>query len=162
MEAVDELIRIMDREAVVFEHVLFRLKAIELLLASGEHRFLTEASEELDGAVDRIGALETMRALAAEEVAEALGLDAGECTLSDVLRVADDRQRGQLLRAQVRLKQVLAEVEAQGALGRDLALARVAEVRAAIERLSGDRGARYGQDGIVQAPRPASSFDEKL
>lgn len=163
MEAVDELIRILDREAVVYEHVLFRLKAVELLLAAGEGRFLPDAAEELDEAIDRIGALETMRALAAEEIGETLGLEPGTCTLSDALRLADDRQRGHLLRAQVRLRELIGEVEQQAALDRDLALARVAEVRAAIERLSGVRGARYGQDGIVSGPRPfLSGYDEKL
>lgn len=164
MEALNELIRILDREAVVADHVLFRLKGLELLLAAGEHRFLPDASEELDEAIDRMGALETMRALASDEVGEALGLEPGTCTLSDVLRVADDRQRANLLRAQVRLRGLLAEMDELAALDRDLALARVAEVRAAIERLVGVRGARYGRDGIVAPSRgPASgTFDEKL
>lgn len=162
MEAVNELIRILDREAVVAERALLRLKALELLLSADEHRFLSEAAREVDETVDRMGALETMRALGCEEIGQALGLEAGTCTLSDVLRMADDRQRGELLRAQSRLRALLAELERETALSRDLALARVALVRESLERLGGQPGARYGRDGIVRGPHTSGIVDERL
>lgn len=162
MEALDDLIRVLDREAVVIEHVLFRLKALELLLAADEHRFLALAAEELEDAAERAGTLEAMRALAAEESAEGLGVDPGEINLSEILRVADERQRGDLVRAQLRLRGLLAELEEQANLDRDLALARIAKVRATIERLSGTPGSRYGQDGITRRSRAGGAVDERL
>ncbi|HWH31231.1 MAG TPA: flagellar export chaperone FlgN [Egibacteraceae bacterium] len=162
MDAVNELRRILDRESVVVELVLFRLKAMELLLSAGEHRFLNDAAEELDQAVDRLEALETMRGLSVEELAQALGMPVEECALTDVLRLADERQRGELVTSQVRLSGLLRELEGQTALARDLALARVAAVRAALERLSRVPGSRYGRDGIVPGRGGNRSFDERL
>lgn len=162
-DAVAELIRILDREAVVMERVLFRLKGIELLVASSEHRFLAAAAKELDAAVEQLGALEGMRAMVAGGLAEALGAEAGAVTLSDALRLADDRQRGDLLRLQLRLRGLAEELEAQGQLDRDLTLARVAQVRAALERVRGAPADRYGQDGLIQAaPSRRGEFDERL
>jgi hypothetical protein len=162
-DAVAELIRILDREAVVMERVLFRLKGIELLVAATEHRFLADAAKELDDAVEQLGALEGMRAMVAGGLAEALGAEAGSITLSDALRLADDRQRGDLVRLQVRLRELAGELEAQSALDRDLTLARVAQVRAALERLRDAPADRYGQDGLIQAaPTTRAEFDERF
>jgi hypothetical protein len=162
VDAVNELLRILDREAVVIEHVLFRLKAVELLLAADEHRFLAQSADELTEAVERLGALEALRAVAAERVGEAVGAAPGEVVLSDALRLADDAQRAGLLRAQLRLRGLLDELEAQAALDKDFALGRIAQVRAALERLSGAPASRYGQDGMTERMRPPSAFDQKL
>ena len=162
-DAVAELIQILDREAVVLERVLFRLKGIELLVASNEHRFLADAAKELDETVEQLGALEGMRAMVAGGLAEALGAEAGAVTLSDALRLADDGQRGELLRLQLRLRGLAEELEVQGQLDRDLTLARVAQVRAALERVRGAPADRYGQDGLIQAaPSTRREFDERL
>lgn len=162
-DAVAELIRILDREAVVMERVLFRLKGVELLVAANEHRFLADAAKELDEAVEQLGALEGMRAMVAGGLAEALGAEAGSITLSDALRLADDRQRGNLVRLQLRLRELAEELEAQSQLDRDLTLARVAQVRAALERVRGAPADRYGQDGLIQAaPTQRTEFDERL
>lgn len=162
-DAVAELIRILDREAVVMERVLFRLKGIELLVAVDEHRFLSDAAKELDEAVEQLGALEAMRAMVAGGLAEALGSEAGAVTLADAMRLADDRQRGDLLRLQLRLRGLNEEMDAQAQLARDLSLARVAQLRAALERLRGARSDRYGQDGLIQtASSSRVEFDERL
>jgi hypothetical protein len=162
-DAVAELIRILDREAVVLERVLFRLKGIELLVAVDEHRFLSDAAKELDEAVEQLGALEAMRAMVAGGLAEALGSEAGAVTVRDAMRLADDRQRGDLLRLQLRLRELNEEMDAQAHLARDLSLARVAQIRAALERLRGAPSDRYGQDGLIQTASPSRvEFDERL
>lgn len=161
-DAVRELITILDREAVAMERVLFRLKGVEVLVAADEHRFLNDAAEELDTAVEGVAALEAMRAMVAGGLADALGAEAGAVTLTDAMRLADDRQRGELLRLQLRLKALHDELDAATQLARDLTLARVAQVRAALERLRGAPADRYGQDGLIQPGHARAEFDRRL
>jgi hypothetical protein len=162
-DAVEELVRILDRAAVLMERVLFRLKGIEVLAASDEHRFLAEASRELNEALEQLGSQEAMRAMVAGALAAALGMEPGAVTMSDVMSLADDRQRGELLRLQLRLRELHEEMDAQAQLDRDLSLARVAQIRAALERLRGAPADRYGQDGLTQSsPRGRTEFDERF
>ncbi|MEX2222009.1 MAG: flagellar export chaperone FlgN [Candidatus Rokuibacteriota bacterium] len=157
-----ELIRILEREAGLIEHVLFRLKSVQLLVSADEHRFLGQGSEELHEAAEELGALDAMRALLVEDIKSKHGLPEN-ATIQDLTAVAAAEDRDALRTLRRRLLDLSAQLEAEAASSRVLTLARVAELRKLLERVAGNPGARYGTDGIVAPPsEPSRTVDRRL
>lgn len=162
MEPVQELVHILGREAIVLERVLMRLKGLELLLVTNEHRFLSNASADLDEALDLLDTWEERRTSVSRTIAASFGVDQADITVSEIIGRLTEPNRGLLLAAQVRLRELLADVVNQAGLDRDLAGAGVARVRVALERLGSAPGARYGQDGIMPRGKAPLSFDQRF
>ncbi|MFA9446396.1 hypothetical protein [Egicoccus sp. AB-alg6-2] len=59
----DQLVSLLQRQVAALDAVESRLRALELLLAADEQRFLGEAMHELEQASERLAALELGRAL---------------------------------------------------------------------------------------------------
>lgn len=150
---MNELIGILEREAAALEMVLYRLKSLRLLLAAGQERFLSEASDELDAAAEHLGALDAIRAVLVTDIAREYGIEEEQATLGRLIDLAGDPGRGQLVALQRRLQGLAEEVERETGAGRDLALHKVAELRKVMERLSGLPAARYGLDGLPESLR---------
>ncbi|HSK21911.1 MAG TPA: hypothetical protein VK906_01980 [Egicoccus sp.] len=67
----DQLVSLLQRQVAALDAVESRLRALELLLAADEQRFVSQAMAELEQATERLAALELGRAL----VLSSAGLD---------------------------------------------------------------------------------------
>jgi hypothetical protein len=98
---IDEVIELLRREEAAMTVVESRLRAIELLAAAGQERFVAIAFDELDAASERLAGLELGRVLvlagaglpadlAAADLPEALGVERGRLqpVLDDLARAA--------------------------------------------------------------------------
>ena len=102
---VDQLVTLLQRQRLALELVEARLRALELIVAADEQRFVAAALDELEAASERLAALELGRALAlsaagiapdarAEElvsVASDASLESGFRQAVDDLRVVSSR-----------------------------------------------------------------------
>jgi hypothetical protein len=89
--AYQQLISVLETELALLRALGKELAGIQLMLASGDARFLTWAVNDLTDARDGLGAAEIMRAGLTESVARELGLRAEEMTLATL---ADALQAG--------------------------------------------------------------------
>jgi hypothetical protein len=100
---VQAILEALDAQLAAAERVMQRLTVLRLLCATGEDRFASHATEELEAALDRLACAELARATA---VAEVTG-DA-DTTLATIAEVVDEptaatlRARGERLRATAR------------------------------------------------------------
>lgn len=82
----DQLVSLLQRQITALEAVECRLRALELLLAADEQRFVATAMAELEQASERLAALELGRAL----VLSAAGLPVDVAATELESRVDDD------------------------------------------------------------------------
>lgn len=61
---IDELAELLQREALALRHLEARLRALELVVAADEQRFVPLALEELEHASEQVAGLELARVLA--------------------------------------------------------------------------------------------------
>ncbi len=61
---IDELSRVLRRETEAAIALEARLRALELIVTAGEHRFVSLALDEMEAASERLAALELTRVLA--------------------------------------------------------------------------------------------------
>ena len=86
---MEKLTWILWRERELLEALLYRLEAEELVMASGRTRWLPNASRDIEEAVRQIREVELLRAVAADEAADAVGL-APNPSLSALVAAADE------------------------------------------------------------------------
>jgi len=75
------------RQRRLLDALLYRLEVHQLLLASGRHRWLPNATRELEAVIAKLRRHELIRAVQAAAVAAELGL-AGEPTLREITEAA--------------------------------------------------------------------------
>lgn len=75
------------RQRRLLDALLYRLEIHQLLLASGRHRWLPNATRELEAVIAKLRRHELIRAVQASAVATELGL-AGEPTLREITEAA--------------------------------------------------------------------------
>lgn len=80
---IDDVAQLLWRETQAVETVEARLRALELLAAAGEDRFVAVALDELDSASERLASLELGRVVAL--TGAGLGPDVTASELSDLL-----------------------------------------------------------------------------
>lgn len=71
---MEDLARVLTREQVLVELLVFKLVTMRQMLLNGETRFLAWAGEEVERAAETVRAAELERAMVAEEVAAARGM----------------------------------------------------------------------------------------
>jgi hypothetical protein len=89
--AYQQLISVLETELALLRALGKELAGVQLMLASGDARFLTWAVNDMTDARDGLGAAEIMRAGLTQTVAQELGLRAEETTLA---ALADALQGG--------------------------------------------------------------------
>nr|WP_157345729.1 flagellar protein FlgN [Nocardioides sp. MAH-18] len=77
------------RERELLEALLYRLDVEALVMSSGRTRWLTNAARDVDDAVEALREVEILRAIAADEAAEAVGL-APNAGLGELIAVAEE------------------------------------------------------------------------
>jgi FlgN protein len=73
---MEKLSEIMSRERELLDILLFKLAEEQMVLASGHTRWLGRAAREVENVLDTVRQTELLRAVAADELAASLGLEA--------------------------------------------------------------------------------------
>jgi hypothetical protein len=112
---IDELVELLHRQASAAEVVAARTRALELVVAAGERRFLGIAVDELEVAVERLSGLELARSLSV--VSAGLPADLRADDLLEQVRDPEERERlasaiEELREASTRLEDVRERAEA--------------------------------------------------
>jgi hypothetical protein len=133
---IEELVTLVQRQVAALELVESRLRALELLVAADEQRFVSAALDELEAASERLAALELGRVLSVTAAGFAVDVAA-----SELLEAAEDPDLAS--RFGVILDGMRLAVARVG-LARDRALAVIdagaADVRARLEAASAYAG----------------------
>ena len=89
---MEKLTWVLWRERELLEALLYRLELEELVMSTGRTRWLANAAHDVDQAAAALRDVEVMRAVAADEAAEAAGL-APNSSLGDLIAAAAEPWR---------------------------------------------------------------------
>lgn len=89
---MEKLSLVLWRERELLEQLQYRLEVEQLVMSSGRSRWLAAAAREVEEVLDQVRATEILRAAAADEVAESLGL-APNPSLGDLIENAEEPYR---------------------------------------------------------------------
>lgn len=152
--AMEELSSVLWRERELLEVLLFKLEEEQLLLAAGRTRWLPNAAREVEAVLETIREAELRRAVAADAVAESLGLD-GAPNLSALAEAAPEPWRTLLLEHRDAFAATAAEVGELAERNRELLTAGQQAAQATLRSL-GEAAATpgtYAADGSVSTSR---------
>jgi flagellar FlgN protein len=156
---VEKLTWVLWRERELLEALLYRLDVEALVMSSGRTRWLTNAARDVDDAVEALREVEILRAIAADEAAEAVGL-APNASLGELIAVADEPWVGILIEHRDAFLTLVEEVSRVAQSNRALI---VAGLRATQDTLLGiDRGAStYTAAGSVDRGQSRSTVIDR-
>ena len=86
---MEKLSLVLWRERELLETLQYRLEVEQLVMANGRSRWLANAARDVESVLEEIRGTEILRSVAADEVAEALGLPPNPSLTSLVERVAE-------------------------------------------------------------------------
>ncbi len=150
---MEALARLLTRERVLVELMVFKLVELRQLLLAGETRFLGWASEEVDRATAAVRAAELERAVLVTDLGSARGLP--EPTLRELLEDAPEPWNGLLHAEYDALRRSAGEVSDLLAVTRRLADAGARSIAESLGTVSSAEAMTYGPDGRREhvAPR---------
>jgi hypothetical protein len=134
---MEELAQRLSRERILLELLLFKLVSLRLLLASGEARFLSWASEEVERATEKVRKAELARAIAVNELAATTGVAESDLTLTALAANADEPWKSIFADQYQSFSRLAAEVQAELLSTRRLATAGSHAVTSMLDRLAG-------------------------
>jgi hypothetical protein len=135
--ATEELARLLSRERLLLELLLFKLVSLRHLVAAGEVRFLNWGSDELERAIDKLRKAELARALAVSELASVTGRSEDDCTLTRLAETAPEPWRSIFADHRQGFGRLTAEITDSLAATRRLAATGSSAVTAMLDRLAG-------------------------
>lgn len=145
---MDRLSQILWRERELLEALAYKLEVERMVLATGRTRWLVNATREIEGVLDDLRATEVLRATAADEAAEELGLTPNPSL--GALADSAPEPWGALLRdhrdAMIGLAREIADT-AEDAKG--LVTAGYRSARETLLAIGGTHTTSYAQDGSV-------------
>ncbi|HZU80315.1 MAG TPA: flagellar protein FlgN [Acidimicrobiales bacterium] len=137
-------------ECAALEHLLFKLEEEHLVLASGRHRWLDQASAEVSAAVETLDLTERRRLGLADAIIGALGLPVA-ATLGDIADAIDIEQAEVLRDYRRRMRDLLEKIHDLVQRNRDLLARGLAATADALALLGAGPTAAYDATG---APPP--------
>ncbi len=149
---MDTLVRLLTRESLLVELLVFKLVELRQLLLSGETRFLGWASEEVERATQCVRAAELERAMLMSELGRERGLD--DPTLTEMVADAPAPWQGLLKDLQDQLLRHAQESASVLQVTRRLAEAGSRSINETLDSLSGSSPGTYAgatAHGRVQA-----------
>lgn len=151
---MENLSLILWRERELLETLLFKLEEEQLVLSSGRTRWLNRAAREVESVIVTIRETEVLRAVAADEVAAALGI-APNPSLLTLIETVDEPWRTILEDHRQTFLQVTTELTELAEANRDLVTNGLRTARETLLALD-DTAAGYTHDGeaVVPTPRP--------
>lgn len=150
---MEKLSLILWRERELLDTLLFKLEQEQLLLASGRSRWLLRAAREVEAVLETIRETEVLRAVAADEAAEQLGLTSNP-SLRALADAVAEPWSSILHEHREAFESVTREITALAETNRDLITAGYRSARETL--LSLDEGvAGYTPDGHVVTQHPS-------
>lgn len=151
---MEKLSLILWRERELLELLSFKLETEHLVLASGRTRWLAHANREVEEVLERIRETDLLRAVAADEAATSVGLDANP-SLADLAVAAGEPWRTMLMDHRDAFVALTREIGEQAEVNRGLAATGYRSVRETLMSL-GDSVDGYTPNGsaVVDSGRP--------
>jgi hypothetical protein len=167
--ATEELARLLSRERLLLELLLFKLVTLRQLLASGEVRFMSWASDEVERAIEKVRKAELARALAVSELAAATARSEADFTLARLIETAPEPWTSIFADHRQGFGRLTAEINEALAATRRLASAGSGAVTDMLDRLSGGApepqfagAATYGPGAQWETTAPAARWSTRL
>lgn len=167
--ATEELARLLSRERLLLELLLFKLVTLRQLLACGEVRFLSWASDEVERAIDKVRKAELARALSVSELAAATDRSEADFTLARLVESAPEPWASIFADHRQGFRRLSAEINEALAATRRLAASGSAAVTDMLERLSGSApepqfagASTYGPGAQWETAAPAARWSTRL
>jgi FlgN protein len=156
---MEELARLLSREQLLLELLLYKLVSLRQLLTAGEGRFLHWAAEEVERATEKVRTAEINRSLHVAALAAERGLDADGLSLSLLAEDAPAPWNMVLSDHRRDFLRIAAETEATLSACRRLAAAGASGVADLLERLDGPRAEVHAGVGATTYG-PSAQWDE--
>jgi hypothetical protein len=150
---VEKLSLILWRERELLETLAYKLEVEQLILASGRTRWLAHSTKEVEEVLEVLRETEVLRAVAADEVAEQLGLQPGP-TLAAIAELAPEPWRAILDDHRTAFVTATREIADLSESNRGLITAGYRSARETLLALGGNADG-YSPDGsaVVDTPR---------
>ena len=158
---MEKLSLILWRERGLMETLQYRLEVEQLMMSSGQTRWLTQAARDVEEVLEQVRDTEILRAVAADEAAIEVGLPVNP-SLSGLIEAADEPWSSILADHRDAFLAISADVTRLAEVNRTLI---AAGLRAAHETLLGRSGGAqtYTPDGTTVAePARSISVDRSL
>ncbi|MBU2694751.1 MULTISPECIES: flagellar export chaperone FlgN [Pimelobacter] len=152
---MDRLSQILWRERELLELLAYKLEVERLVLASGRTRWLVNATREIEVLLEDLRATEVLRATAADEAAEQLGLTPNP-SLAALAEAAEEPWRGILLDHRDALVGVAREIAETSEDAKGLITAGYRSARETLLAIGGTSTASYSAAGAAVADAPRS------
>lgn len=151
---MDKLSQILWRERELLEHLAYELEIERLVLASGRTKWLARATRDIDDTLSDIRSTEVLRAVAADEAAEELGLPANP-SLAGLADAAGDPWRGILLEHRDALLGIAREIAELSEDNKGLLTAGYRSAQETLLSIGGTSAEGYTHDGrsVAEVPR---------
>jgi hypothetical protein len=151
---MDRLSQILWRERELLETLSYKLEVERLVLASGRTKWLVNATREIEEVLEVLRETEVLRAVAADEAADALGLPPNPA-LTALAEAAEEPWRGILLDHRDTLITVAREIAETSEDAKGLVTAGYRSARETLLAIGGSSTESYTPAGtaVVEAPR---------
>ena len=151
---MDRLSQILWREREMLESLAYKLEVERLVLASGRTRWLVSATREIEEVLEGLRETEVLRAVAADEVAEELGLTPNP-SLTALADASGEPWRGILLDHRDALIGIAREIAETSEDAKGLLTAGYRSARETLLAIGGSSTEGYTPAGtaVVEAPR---------
>lgn len=156
------LVNILGRELTLMERLAFKLTEAQLLARADETRFFGAILDEIDAVEEDLGAYGVARAMLVGDIIRVLGLEADDLPLRELIPYAPSIVLDRLAGLLPRLAERVEELDTLRRTGSDVIVARIDDLRQAVDglehrRLGGDGRTRRG---CAAGPKAAvASFD---
>ena len=153
---MEKLSQILWRERELLETLLFKLEEEQLVLAAGRTRWLARSAREVASVLETIRETEVLRAVAAEEAADAIGLGSNP-SLRALAEAADEPWHSLLLDHHEAFTMITHEIASLADANRELITTGYRSARETLMTL-GEGTQAYAADGsavaVSEARRP--------
>jgi len=151
---VDKLSQILWRERELLEQLSYKLEVERLVLASAHTKWLVNATRDIEATLSEIRETEVMRAIAADEAAEALGLLPNP-SLVALAEASDEPWRVILLDHRDTLVAIARDIAELSEQNRGLLTAGYRSAQETLLAFGGSASESYTHDGtaVAEAPR---------
>jgi hypothetical protein len=142
------------------EELLFTLVAEQLVVASGQTRWLARADAQVRGAVAGVQDGEVARAMQVQSLAHALGIGP-DSSLADLAQASPEPWNEVFTEHRTALRGLMGEIEGVAAENRRLLLAGSQAIRDMLDRLGPFAGTYDARGGSVRRPTGSALLDEQ-
>lgn len=163
-QVVNELIKVLDHEAGIYEDILKISKNKTGIIIEGKVHELENIVKLEQTLVLKMGKCETVRDQLTERLSKQLNMEASKITVSELIKHVDDDLAGKLKRCQRGITAVIDELRNSNELNSKLIKNSLEFINFSLNLISSiDTGSNnYGSTGYVNDTKKRNFFDVKL